>query len=63
MQKLNKTLEVVKNDVDNLVGSAGKQANIAIEFIKRHKKLIITIVVIYLIYRYLFTESDEEWKI
>jgi hypothetical protein len=58
MNKFSKTFKNVENDLEGLIESVKAPANSVLEFIKNHKKLIFTLVVGYLVYRYLFYDEE-----
>ena len=51
----------VENDINSLMGKIENPLKETLGFIKKHKKFLIILGVIYLVYRYLFAESND-WE-
>ncbi len=53
------SLEKVTNDIEKLMIKLESPFKEMLNFIKDHKKLLITIGIIYFVYKYLFSEESK----
>lgn len=64
MKKLEKTITKIEGDVETfakkLFGEVKKPVENTVNFVKKHKKILLIVAVIYIGFNYLFAESDEE---
>jgi hypothetical protein len=60
LDKANSTLERFGETVKNYAEGPKKVLNDVIEFLKKHKRLLIAVGLLYLLFDYLFSENTEE---
>jgi hypothetical protein len=60
MKKLNKVLENVEGSLDELIKEASKPLKGVLEFVGKHKKILLVVGVMVLVFKYLFNEEEEE---
>lgn len=58
MRNLPDTLSKIEQDIETVAESLGEKFNYFVDFAKNHKKLILSIIVIYLIFHFLFDEEE-----
>ena len=56
---LEKSIKKIEKDIDKLLEKADAPIKEVGDFIKGHKKILITLAIIYLVYRYLFEEDSD----
>ena len=56
---MEKTIKKIEKDIISLSDSVKEPLSSIVGFIKKHKKIIIILAVIYFSYKYLFDEEDQ----
>ena len=59
MKKLNKVASNIENQIAKAIKEVERPLKGIFQFITKHKKLILTLSVIYVVFNYLFTEDGE----
>lgn len=59
MKKFNKVVTDVETSIDKMIKEVEKPFKGILEFVKKHKKFILTLGVIYFVFNYLFSNDDE----
>lgn len=58
MKKINESFEKLENDIEKVSGMVEEPVENMMTFIKEHKKVLMIVAIIYIIYRYLFSEDE-----
>ena len=63
MKEINKTVEEVETLLNRIVKEAQTPVKQVLAFVKQHKKLIFTVALGYIVFRYLFNEEEESEEV
>lgn len=60
MKKFNKVAEDIENQISKAIKIAEKPIKGVYEFVSKHKKFIFALAVVYVVFNYLFSDSEDE---